>query len=249
MRRATQLKPGDVSLGQAYEFWKAFGKQGGTIEMAQRAIEDAACMSRMVDCCRLPEQVMVTETVTEKVLGIGFSYDATHLLGFGPACTEPLPSATPGEIIIRYGGWSYKDLRYKNSLIAERNLMRRDQDSYDQYPWSGKGVPPGIYRIRLPIVDSNRKAFCEQVNLLLPDEKPIPVVLAVTALLVHCIQTGEHLLKTDRTFCKEQTTCSRRVALCWDDGRLGFYCTDGCWDDRPDETIWLSSAQLLSSES
>ncbi len=46
--RMQQFKPGDFSLGQAHAFLGAYGKQGGTPEMLQRAFEDQELMKRIV---------------------------------------------------------------------------------------------------------------------------------------------------------------------------------------------------------
>jgi hypothetical protein len=166
-------------------------------------------------------------------------YDAVALLGFGGEATEPLPDAAPGTLVIRYGGWSLRELRDK------RNDLMHKQDWYDKYPWAGEKLPSGLYVLRLPIPDSNRKTFAEQTKLLLPGEEPAHVVLATTALLSHRLVTGEDLLKGGWTRCGQRTDDGGRVGLRWDGGRL--HVRSG-WDDHRSGFVWLSSARAASCE-
>jgi len=168
-------------------------------------------------------------------------YDATTLLGFGPPSPEaPLPEAKPGELLLRYGGWSLQDLR-DNAVVRAKDLMWV-QDWYEQYPWSAEKLPSGLYALRLPVPDSNRKTFDKQKALLLPGEEPAPVVLAASALLAHHLQTQEDLLKGDWTRCKEQTAGGYHVVLYWSGGRLRVNYR---WDDYPYHFVWLASARRL----
>ncbi len=164
-----------------------------------------------------------------------FSYDAVSILGFGDPSSEPLPDAEEGEIVIRYGGWSLAELR--NCPVRERNVMW-EQDWYDKYPWSTEKLPSGIYRLRVPVPNSNRQTFAEQAKSLPSGEEPAPVVLVATALLAHHLQTGEDLLKNDFTRCKEQTTDDHRVVLYWGGGRL--YVGYG-WDGPRYDYVFVSS--------
>jgi hypothetical protein len=168
------------------------------------------------------------------------SYDAIALLGFGAALTdEPLPVALPGEIVIRYGGWSLQELR--KSDIGNQ-LIWQDQHWCNNYPWSHEPLPSGIYRLRIPVPGSNDKNFADQQALLQEGEEPAPLVLVATALLAHHLQTNEDLLKNDWTRCKEEDADGDHVGLYWRGGRLFVSCS---WDGRVGG-VWLSSVRRVS---
>ena len=179
----------------------------------------------------VPEQEKGSIMDTPIVFAPPRVYDATAVLGFG----TPSPEAKPGEILLRYGGWSLRDLRDKC------DLMHR-QDWYARCPWASDKLPSGLYALRLPVPNSNRKTFNEQKALLLPGEEPAPVVLAASAMLSHLISTGERLLAGQWLRCKEQTADGYRVALGWHDGRLNV---NRYWYDYPDGFVWLASARRL----
>jgi hypothetical protein len=166
------------------------------------------------------------------------AYDAVALFGFGSSGEEPLPDGKSGEIVIRYGGWSLREL-CANAVIREKNLMW-EQDWYHKYQWSSEKLPAGIYRMRIPVPHSNRKNFAEQEAMLPSGEQFAPIVLVATAMLAHRLQAGENLLKNDWTRCKEQTADGYRVVLYWGEGRL---VVDVDWDDRRDGGLWSSSVR------
>lgn len=165
-----------------------------------------------------------------------YVYDAVALFGFGEASAEPLPEAKSGELIIRCGGWSPQELR--DSEIGQKFMHQ--QDWYNKYPWSTEKLPPGIYRLRVPVPNSNCKNAVEQEQMLPLGEQTANVVLVETALLAHRLQTGEDLLKNDWTRCRERSTGGYRVELGWREGRL--YVING-WDDFRDGRIWVSSVR------
>ena len=165
-----------------------------------------------------------------------FAFDALSLLGFGPVSADPLPAATPSTIVIRYGGWSLQELREKH-----QNLFH-NQDWYGKKLWNSEQFPSGIYVLRLPVPDSNRKTFDEQKALLLPGEESAPIVLAATALLAMKLSGAEDPLKDDWTRCKEQAYSAIYFALRWDDGRLGV----SVWNDNRFDHLWLAAAAKTS---
>jgi hypothetical protein len=175
------------------------------------------------------------ETQERSEVRRGHAYDAVALLQFGPATDTPIPDAASGELVIRYGGWSLQELRDTCGLMHK-------QDWYDKYPWASEKLPSGVYVLRLPIPDSNRKTFAEQTKLLLPGEEPAHIILATTALLSHRIVTKEDLLKGDWTRCGQQTADGFRVVLRWGEGRL---YVRGDWDGCRGGGMWLSSAGRL----
>ena len=162
-----------------------------------------------------------------------FTYDAVAILGFGEASTEPLPEPAPGEIIIRVGDWSLQDLR--DSKIG--NELMHQQDWYDKYDLA---MTEGIYRVRLPVPDSNRKNLTEQKGLLLSDEEVAPVALGASALLVHLKEIGNDLLKNNWCRCEEALPDDSHVELFVRDGRVGVL---NRWDGFRNGNLWLSAAR------
>ena len=164
----------------------------------------------------------------------GCTYDAVSILGFGDPSAEALPQA--GEIILRYGGWSLQELR--DSAIGKK-LMHR-QDWYSKFPWGSEKLPPGTYRLRLPIPDSNRKSFAEQEQMLSEGEQIAPVVLVASALLAHQVQADSDLLRGNWTRCREQTTAGDCVALGW--GVHWLYVRKE-WGHIRSDCVWSSSVR------
>lgn len=167
-----------------------------------------------------------------------FCYDAIAILGLGEASSDPLPDPAPGEVVIRVGAWSLKDLR-TNEMVVRSNLMW-DDTWYDKYDWSGTKLIPGVYRVRLPIPDSNSKNFAEQQKLLISGEEVAPVALAATALLCHLKQAGKDLLDDDWTRCAEALPGERRVALTVYEGRV---VVGSDWDDLRYDVLWLAGCR------
>ena len=173
-----------------------------------------------------------------QTLGSGAAYDAVSLLGFGDAVAGALPTASSGEVVLRYGGWSLQDVRAR---MVPRELMW-DQSWYDVYHWSAEKLPSGLYVLRLPVPESSLKTFDEQKALLLPGEEAAPIVLAATALLALRLSGQPDPLHGDWTRCREQIATGCHAALEWHDGRLHV---DYDWDGYPCGYLWLSSARGL----
>lgn len=167
-----------------------------------------------------------------------FCYDAAPILGLGEASSEPLPDPAPGEVVVRVGAWSLQDLRTCETVVRH-NLML-DQDWYNKYPFSREKLTPGIYRVRLPIPDSNRKNFAEQGKLLLSGEQVAPAALVAVALLCHLKQAGKDLLQSDWTRCAEAIPDGDRVALSVGGGRVHV---DFYWHDRRYDDLWLAGSR------
>jgi hypothetical protein len=125
----------------------------------------------------------------------------------------------------------------RNSAVGQE-LIHQDVAWYDRYPWSSEPLPAGVYDIRLPVPESNRKTFDEQLKLLLPDEVPLPLVLAELALLFLRKQGADDPLRGGWVRCRETTAGGRRVALTWDDGRL---YVDNLWDGYRYDRVWLGA--------
>lgn len=162
----------------------------------------------------------------------GFAYDAVQLFGFGKNSPKPLFKPELGEIVIRYGGWSFQELR--NSWIGKK-FMHHTHDWYDCYRWSSKKFPVGVYRLRIPVLGSDCKTSVEQRRMLGTYEFAAPVVLAASALLAHHLETGAEFLRTDVTRCYEQG-----IQLGWSSGLLTAI---HYWDDYYYPSVWMSSVR------
>ena len=116
-------------------------------------------------------------------------------------------------------------------------------DWYDKYPWSKDALPAGIYRLRVPVRDSNWKTASEQDAMLPAGETSAPVVLVAAALLCICLQGGPDPLKNGWTRCLERSIVGDRVGLTWNVGRL---CVNSRWDDGRGDGVWASSVRTSS---
>lgn len=234
MSRAQKLKSGDVSLGLAHEWVCAFGRQGGTAAMLQQTIEDSAAMQLIIDT--IPRAPVVMPKASH---GTGITYDATatRILGLPAECSDPAPETADGEIVIYYGGWDLPALR---TCTAGKKWMRQDQDWYDNKGWKAE---PGYYRLLLPVPNSNRQRWGEQLQHLAGIDaawQPAPICIAATALLAHLMETGQDLLRNDWCRCAEPLPGGFRAALTVLDGRV---LVDYYWDDDPHVVLWLAASR------
>lgn len=110
-----------------------------------------------------------------------FTCDAVSLLGFGTSSNHPLPKPRSGEVVIRVGAWSLNDLYAKTSRLEFYSCERGELGR--KHSWEYEKLTPGVYRIRLPIPNSQGKPFEEQQKLLLPNETIPPAALIATVLM------------------------------------------------------------------
>jgi len=174
----------------------------------QAGIDDPAVMRRIV--------AYIQAGAPAAAPTAGSAFDAVHLLGFGEASTERPPEPAPGEIVLRYGGWSLTQLR---DTEVGRRLMW-DQDWYERCDWASACVPEDVYRLRVPVPGSTNKTFDEQQATLPHGEEVAPVVLVASALLCLRLQGRPDPMKGGWTRCRERTSADHRVELGWHDGRL-----------------------------
>ena len=167
-------------------------------------------------------------------------YDAAPILGLGKASDEPLPDPDPGEVVIRVGAWSLRDLRTCETVV--RDSLVWDSTWYDQYAWSQAKLTPSVYRVRIPVPYSSGKTFAQQHALLLPGEQVTPVALAAAVLLCHLKVTGTDLLDYEWIRCAEALPDEYRVGLNVDEGRVNV---NSRWDDVRREDVWLAGCRKL----
>lgn len=172
--------------------------------------------------------------------GTGIVYDAGaifRILGLPAECSNPVPEAAKGEIVIYYGGWDLMQLR---TSPAGKKRMWQGQDWYEKYGWKAE---PGYYRLLLPVLDSNRKNWSEQLQHLAGIDaawQPAPICIATTALLAHLKETGNDLLKNNWCRCTEPLPDDNHAALTVRDGRVHV---DRYWDGYPRVHAWLAASR------
>ena len=160
----------------------------------------------------------------------GLSFDVRDLL------SGSLPVFYPSTVAITVPeGLSPASLR--DSPVGKE--LVHQQTWYDTYPWTTQPIAPGVYQLRLPIPDSNRKTFDERKKLLLPGEEAAPLVLVELAML--CLNKAGHTdpLKGGRVRCPESTG-RYRIGLSWYDGRL--YIHD-IWAGGRYGSVWLAGVR------
>ncbi len=101
----------------------------------------------------------------------------------------------------------------------------------------------GIYRLRLPVPNSNWKNFQEQRALLVDDEQPASVALLAATMLLHHQESQPDPLNDGWVRCKETAAGGSRVVLAWSGGRLSV---NSPWDDGRYVFVWLASARRAS---
>jgi hypothetical protein len=158
--------------------------------------------------------------------------DAAQLLGV----TEREVTAYDGRLTV-YVPEGVSPLSLRVSPIG-RQFVHRDVTWYDRFPWASEPLPAGIYDVRLPIANSNRKTFDEQKELLLPGEEPIPLVLAQLALL-YCRSKGlPDPLQGGLVRCRETAPIGYCAELRWFDDRL---YVDSTRDNHHGDDLWLGA--------
>jgi hypothetical protein len=169
----------------------------------------------------------------------GIVYDAaamSRILGLTCECSDPVPEAAEGEIVIYYGGWDLPTLR--KSPAGQKRMWH--QNWYDKKGWEAE---PGYYRVLLRVPDSNDRDWSEHVNHLRTVNEalqPAPVTVAATALLVHLTETGNDLLKNDWSRCAEALPDDCRPNLTVSKGRV---VVSYDWDVNRRDFLWLAASR------
>jgi len=146
-----------------------------------------------------------------------FVYDAPAILGLGPASSDPLPEPGPGEITIRVGEWSPRDIPgcpnyFPSYQVWEGPLMNIPAVQCENTQLGHGKLTPGVYCVRLPIPRTNYRHFPHAQRFLLPNEQVLPFALGAAVLLCHQQQTGKELT-CNWMRCAEQFPDGTRVTL------------------------------------
>ena len=173
----------------------------------------------------------------------GIVYDAaavSRILGLPCESSDPVPQAEAGEIIIYYGGWDLKTLCL--SPGGKKRMWQDQDDWYGKYEWKAES---GYYRLLLPVPNSNRRTWDEQLRHLARIDtawKPAPVCVAATALLIHLTETGNDLLEDNWCRCTEVLPDGGHAVLSVSGGRVRVR---SYWVDSPYDDVFLGAARKV----
>lgn len=146
-----------------------------------------------------------------------YVFDAAAMLGVGTPSTEPLPVPEAGFItLVVSDGLSLQALR--DSDIGRRLMLQ--QDWYDTYDWSVAALPARVYRVRLPVLGSNRRTASEQRVMLPAHAKPASTTIVAAALLCIHLAGGPDPLDDAWVRCADVAFLGRLAVLAWRNGRL-----------------------------
>lgn len=149
----------------------------------------------------------------------GIVYDATavsRILGLPVVCKDSVPKVADGEIVIYYGGWSFKELRLCSAGKKRMNQEHPSCTSWYEHCSEMFETKIGYYKLLLPVPGSSGKTWKRQLQHLTiidPIARPAPAIVAATTLLVHLVETYEDLLDEGRCRCKESCEMFRRTII------------------------------------
>jgi hypothetical protein len=176
------------------------------------------------------------QTVREHV------YDAVSVLGFGRPCdAAAFPPGKPGELIVRYGGWSLQQLR--DIAIVRRERIMSVHHWYDRYAWSVTALRCGFYGIRMPVPGSNAESGYTEYRILSAEEQPCYACLVGTALLTHRLVMGESLCPDQWLRCGERARGGYRMAAWWMREKLTFTPVE---PDLLVDTVWTAAMRFIA---
>jgi hypothetical protein len=171
----------------------------------------------------------------------------SRILGLPCECSDPVPEAADGEIVIYYGGWDLDALR--SSVAGKMHMWQNSH--YNEREW--KVAEPGYYKIILPVPDSNRKPREQQVahmRTISEGFQPAPIVVAASAALVHLMETGNSLLKEDSYYMCDE---SRNEHKNYHVGLMFRRDLEEClvdiqhrWDGAIHNEVWLAAAKYVA---
>ncbi|MBI1813289.1 hypothetical protein HY285_05400 [Candidatus Peregrinibacteria bacterium] len=187
---------------------------------------DAAAMQRLVAAwpIRRPSYVYDAATVS-------------RVLGLPCECSDPVPRAADGEVVVYYHGWELQALEGTGKVVNYLSSSTKQ--------WK---APAGYYRALIPVPESNRLTWNEQAG----DDKAsllarqyagwlaLPTPIGATALAVHLGVTGEDLLQGNFCRCAEALPGGSHAELDVGEGRV---VVSGSWDGDPSGSVFLGAAR------
>ncbi len=175
---------------------------------------------------------------------LGYAFDSVHMLGFGEKYNGIFPSVPTGGIIIRYGGWSLKQIC--ESAIGRRLINVRNPNDYERFSWYSKSYQPGLYHMRLPVPGTRSGSFQRKLNSLQKDERLAPAVLLITAMICHMIITGEGFMLNHNFLCRERGWNLSRLMIgsACDRLQLWLYRKKAYIRSR---STWIASSRIIQA--
>lgn len=246
MSRAQQLKPGDVSLGQGYEFFKAFGKAGGSLALIQALIEGEGLMKWIVEGCTskleekmsllLQKQCPVHDARKVNEL-FSLGYTEEQLTAFGPP-----PDAISGYLTFFDPGWEILRLR---EYCKDKGRIFYGQNWYERQVFAKKQEEPRYRQIRIEAVEESfNKIFDKQVALL-PDTEEVPLARQVLmGMVTHFLFTGVRLFEKYYVRCLDKVDYDGCPVYVGGFAGEGLRVDAGLGGDR-DDYIGLASAKKI----
>ncbi len=119
-------------------------------------------------------------------------YDAIAMFGWGSAYEHPLPQGREGEVVIRYGGWSFRQL-LENVVVRQHKVMSENR-RYSSAKWMDEKLPAGIYYLRQHL-ERLAQDWHKQKEIIPSGSIQSPLVLNATAAVAHHLQTGKPLFE------------------------------------------------------
>jgi hypothetical protein len=167
----------------------------------------------------------------------GLVFDAGALFAVGPPLTRPTD-------VITLSVPSRITFRSLHLTATGQNFISQD-DWNEVHRWGVESTGPGIYRIGLPVPDSNLKTFDQQRALLRHDEDVAPLALLALAFL--CRKEAGYCdpLNGGWVRCKE-TMQNRHIIMYWLYGRLhmGVDARE-CFDQYAYDHVWMASVRKV----
>lgn len=241
MANRAQLKPGEVSLGQTQEFIISFGKQGGNVDLLQKAIERPAIMARVVEAM---SSVSASQKMAKLIMGsnfrslmdveFAFSHKFTKselkVLENIPYSEEVLTECRDTHLLIPYFEttlWNIKasvpEATYKeNDWFMSGNPFAKNERT--QVGW--------VLMMKECVMDSFNKTYEEQIALLPATyENPQAVDFFYMLALEVKLQRDQILLKywNDTAWGKTKSLDAGgdRVCAALSEGRVDVFSDSG----------------------
>lgn len=262
--RAQQFKPGDFSLGQVHEWLGAFGRQGGTPDLLQKAIEDQELMRRVVDFWRAggsvwsgwpPTFLNIQWMRAREIMGKNFLglEEAIGYFGVSPNSEqwaelsvirlsyEVLKQHKDTHILVAVPSLSIINTRSRvqgKELFYNQNWYEKEPSALEEGEWGWHLVQ------KTPVLDSLSKNWDEQIVLLRKEDEVPSARVMVYTIIGYFLATGERLFEKVHVRTSSVSSFGCRV----DVGRFdsfGLHVRSG-WGGRRHDNIGLASSRKFN---